>query len=372
MPTSPLRVLIAGGGVAALESVLALRSLAGDRVALELLAPGADFAHRPYSVRSPFTGEPARQIAFDLAQVRHHRGSLAEVDAGRHEVRTTDGGCLPYDRLIVAVGAQPVEGVPGATLFRGPVSAGAVEAALERSGERVIFTAPAEATWSLPLYELALLAAHQRPDGPAIVVVTAEPRPLDLFGRTASDAVARLLDRAAIEFIGDSAPDAVIDDTLLLRNGRMIAADSVIALPRLRGRRIPGLPADDDGFLAIDAHARVFGVPDVFGAGDITAGPVKQGGLATQQADAAAEAIAAGAGADLDPRPYRPILRGLLLTGDRPLYMRKDLDTDDVLARPLRRAPDRTSRSPLWWPSEKIVGRYMTGYLARTARRSEP
>ena len=79
---------------------------------------------------------------------------------------------------------------------------------------------------------------------------------------------------------------------------------------------------------------------------------------------AAAEAIAADAGAPVEPRPYRPVLRGLLLTGDAPLYMRKDLITDDVLARPLRFAPDRTSRSPLWWPNEKIVGRYITGYLA--------
>ena len=141
MSETPLRVLIAGGGVAALEAVLALRSLAGDRVALELLAPGGEFAHRPYSVTSPFTGEAVPRIAFDRTHVRHHRGSLAEVDPGRHVVHTTDGGELPYDRLIVALGAQPVDGVPGATLFRGPISAGAVERALAHAPERVIFTA---------------------------------------------------------------------------------------------------------------------------------------------------------------------------------------------------------------------------------------
>jgi sulfide:quinone oxidoreductase len=364
MTHTPLRVLVAGGGVAALESVLALRSLAGDRVAVELLAPGADFAHRPFSVRSPFTGEPASQITFDRTHVTHHRGALAEVDPAHHEVRTTDGGRLPYDRLIVAVGAQPVDGVPGATLFRGPVSAGAVESALEEASERVIFTAPAEAAWSLPVYELALLAADERPDGPELVVLTNEPRPLDLFGPIASDAVARLLYRAGVEFIGESVPEAVVGDALALRDGRLIPADTVIALPRLGGRGLAGLPADAEGFIPIDDHARVVGVPDVYAAGDITAGPIKQGGLASQQADAAAEAIAAEAGAPLDPRPYRPVLRGLLLTGDAPLYMRKDLTADDILARPLRFAPDRISRSPLWWPSEKIVGRYITGYLA--------
>jgi sulfide:quinone oxidoreductase len=361
---SPLRVLVAGGGVAALEAVLALRSLAGDRVTVELLAPGADFAHRPYSVRSPFSGEDVPRISFDRTHVRHHRGALAEVDPGRHEVRTTDGGRLPYDRLIVATGAQPVEAVHGATLFRGPLSAGAVEAALRSARERVIFTLPAEATWTLPVYELALLAAHERHDDLELMVVAPEPRPLDLFGPVASDAVARLLYRADVEFVGDTAPDAMLGDALLLRDGRLITADAVIALPRLRGRRIEGLPADAEGFIAIDEHARVTGVPDVYAAGDVTAGPIKQGGLAAQQADAATEAIAAEAGVDLEPRPYRPVLRGLLLTGDRPLYMRKDLAGDDVLARPLRFTRQQTSRSPLWWPSEKIVGRYITGYLA--------
>ena len=362
--TAALRVLVAGGGVAALESVLALRALAGDRVAIELLAPGTDFPHRPYSVRSPFSGEAAPQISFDRAHVTHHRGALAEVDPDRREVRTTDGGTLPYDRLIIATGAQPVEAVHGATMFRGPISAGVVEGALRRARERVIFTVPAEATWTLPVYELALLAAHECPEGPELMVVTPEPRPLDVFGSTASDAVAQLLEQAGIRFLGDAAPQAVLDHALLLCDGRLITADAVIALPRLRGRDIAGLPNDADGFLTIDRHARVTGVADVFAAGDATAEPIKQGGLAAQQADAAAEAIAAEAGAALDPRPYRPVLRGLLLTGDTPLYLRNDLTGDGVLARPLRHAPPQTSRSPLWWPSEKIVGRYITGYLA--------
>ena len=360
MSDTPMRVLIAGGGVAALEAVLALRALAGERVSVELLAPGTEFAHRPSSVRSPFGGEPAPPVAFDLTHVTHHRGALAEVDAARREVRTTDGSQLSYDRLILATGARAVEAVHGATLFRGPVSAGAVEGALRHARERVIFTLPGDTAWTLPVYELALLAARELRGGPDLMVVTPELRPLSLFGSVASDAVARLLYRAEIEFLGVSIADAVLGDALLTRDGRLLRADVVIALPRLEPRRIPGLP---DGFLEIDEHARVVGVPDVYAAGDVTAGPVKQGGLATQQADAAAEQIAAEVGAPVDPRPYRPVLRGLLYTGEAPLYMRKDLELGDVVARPLRSAPPRTSRSPLWWPDEKIVGRYITGYL---------
>ena len=157
------------------------------------------------------------------------------------------GRALGYDRLIVATGARAVEGVPGATTFRGPLSAGAVEGALRRARERVLFTLPAGAGWTLPLYELALLAAHELPDGPELTIVTPEPRPLDLFGPVASDALARLLDRAGIGFEGETVAEAVVGGALATRDGRLIAADAVIALARLQGPRIAGLPADADG-----------------------------------------------------------------------------------------------------------------------------
>jgi sulfide:quinone oxidoreductase len=359
--TAPMRVLIAGGGVAALEAALALRALAADRVRVELLAPGTQFPLRPASVTSPFTGEDAPEVSWSRMQLTLHRGALESVDADAHDVMTTDGGRLRFDRLLIATGARAVDAVHGATTFRGPISAGVVDAAIHSARERVIFTLPAEAAWGLPVYELALLAAHERQEGPELMIVTPEPRPLDVFGRTASDAVARLLDRAGIEFVGDTAADSVLGDALITRGGRMIRADAVVALPRLQPRPLPGLP---EGFLEIDEHARVVGVPDVFAAGDVTAEPIKQGGLATQQADAAAERIALEAGAELEPRPYRPVLRGLLLTGEAPLYMRTDLGGEDALARKLRYEPPRTSRAPLWWPDQKIVGRYLAGYLA--------
>jgi sulfide:quinone oxidoreductase len=357
-----MRVLIAGGGVAALEAALALRAVGGDRVTVELLTPGTEFAHRPSSVRSPFSGEDSPLVSFDRVPVKLHRGALDSVDPSAHDVLTTDGGRLRYDRLLVATGARAVEAVPGATTFRGPTSAGLVDSAIHGARERVIFVLPAESAWSLPVYELALLAAHEhRSNGPELMIVTPEPRPLNVFGHTASDAVARLLDRAGVEFVGDTAADSVLGDALITREGQMIRADAVIAVPQLVPRVLPGLP---EGFLEIDEHARVVGVADVFAAGDITAEPIKQGGLATQQADAAAERIAFEAGADIEPRPYRPVLRGLLLTGEAPLYMRIDLSSDHSLARPLRYEPPRTSRAPLWWPDQKIVGRYLSGYLA--------
>jgi sulfide:quinone oxidoreductase len=43
MGDSSLRVLIAGGGAAGLETMMALRALAGERVDLTLVAPDDEF-----------------------------------------------------------------------------------------------------------------------------------------------------------------------------------------------------------------------------------------------------------------------------------------------------------------------------------------
>ena len=64
MSSGRFSVLIAGGGVAGLEALLALRDLAGDRVDLRLLAPEAEFVYRPMAVGEPFgRGRPDRRAA---------------------------------------------------------------------------------------------------------------------------------------------------------------------------------------------------------------------------------------------------------------------------------------------------------------------
>jgi hypothetical protein len=104
----------------------------------------------------------------------------------------------------------------------------------------------------------------------------------------------------------------------------------------------------------------VVGATDVYAAGDATAFPLKQGGLATQQADAAAEAIAAAAGASVKPRPFEPVVRGLLFTGETSLYLRSD-GTDGTVHRLAHAA---VSTNALWWPPGKVAGRYVASLLA--------
>jgi len=219
--------------------------------------------------------------------------------------------------------------------------------------------------WPLPLYELALLTGTYLTNagtrGVELAVVTPEEAPLSLFGAAASDAVRELLEIRGIELHVRTTPVSFEAGILRLAPERRLDTDCVVALPRLAGRAMVGVPQDAVGFVPTDEHARVRGLENVYAAGDLTQFPIKQGGIAAQQADAAAEAISAGAGAPIEPAPFRPVLRGLLLTGIFPRYLRsevgKGVSTVDV--------------EPLWWPPAKIVGRHLAPFLARRLGLSE-
>ena len=147
--------------------------------------------------------------------------------------------------------------------------------------------------------------------------MTPEQRPLALFGERPSAAVAELLAAAGIEFVGESHVEA--GDGRGPAGSRAAArsrAERLVALPLMRGPELEGVPAEPDfGFVPVDRHGRVDGLDGVYAAGDATNFPVKQGGLAAQQADAVAEHVAARHGARLEPSPFRPVLRGLLFAG---------------------------------------------------------
>src|SRR6266542_2909989 len=110
---APLRVLVAGGGVAGLEALLALRDMAADRVDVTLLSPQDDFVYRPLAVAEPFSmGHvhrfPLRQLTDDLGVHLIH-GALERVDAERRSVIKADGEELGFEALLVAIGAKAEE-----------------------------------------------------------------------------------------------------------------------------------------------------------------------------------------------------------------------------------------------------------------------
>jgi sulfide:quinone oxidoreductase len=199
-----------------------------------------------------------------------------------------------------------------------------------------------------------------------LTVVTPEDRPLGVFGAAAADDVAKRLRDADIRVLCRSVAEIPARGHVIVKpSDETIVCDRVIALPRTEGPHLAGLPSDREGFIPIDTHARVVGAQDVYAAGDGTNFPLKQGGIATQQADAAAEDIAYAFGLGPAPRPFRPVLRGRLLTGTTPQFMRHD-----VTAR--NGANDASDERPLWWPATKIAGKYISAYLTdRDASRVE-
>ncbi|MEZ0294661.1 MAG: FAD-dependent oxidoreductase [Solirubrobacteraceae bacterium] len=379
IPSERPRVLVAGGGVAALEALLALHELAGRQVHLELLAPGTQFLNRPASVAAPFGLGGPGPVPFEEAARRCHaelhRGTLAGVDQDSAVALTADGRRLPFAALVVAVGARAAPGVPGALAFSGPQDVpavtGVLDAAASGAVRAIVFTMASGVAWTLPLYELAIMTAielrDRGADDVAVRIVSPEAAPLQLFGGAASAATHRLLRERGIEFTHGRV-ESYAEGGARLAGGGVVAADAAIALPPLEGPSIEGLPGDDHGFIPVDAHGRVTGARGVYAAGDATTFPIKQGGLATQQADAAAEAVAADLGLRTTAEPFRPVLRGLLLTGGAPLYLRAELAEHETgVSRVIDAMGGEASTRALWWPPGKVAGRYLAPYLA-TAR----
>ncbi|MFI5027613.1 MAG: NAD(P)/FAD-dependent oxidoreductase [Solirubrobacterales bacterium] len=372
----PARVLIAGGGVAGLETALALRDLAGDAAEIEICAPRREFVYKPFAVGEPYGSSHVLRYPLEglarRAGIAYRWSSLSSVDARGRQGSTPDGRRLSYDHLVIATGVKHLWSVPGATMFwgaAGELDAMAAVRGLGTSGLRhLVFAMPATPSWSLPLYELAFLA-QARQSGAAseerptrLTVVTPEESPLLVFGRQASDGVAELLSQSDIELVAGAHPIRFERGILSVAPGEGIEADAVISLPRLEGRRFDGVPHDEHGFIPIDDHCRVCGLERVYAAGDITTFPVKQGGIAGQQADVVAGAIAAELGCDLDAEPFDPILRGVLWTstGTRYLYGRPTGGHGEVST--------LTEEPP--WPvqSGKIVSRYLSDFLAGVDR----
>jgi sulfide:quinone oxidoreductase len=366
--TEKKRVLIAGGGVAALEAMVGLTRLAPGLVEVVLVSPDRDFFYRPLSVAEPFgAGEVLR---FDLpslvrgAGAEHRLGTLTSVDAEAHEARTSHSVSMTYDFLLIAAGARPREAVPGALTFRGQVDVPQISGVLSdierRLVRRVAFALPGGVTWPLPLYELALLTAdHASSQGIdlEITLVTPEENALSLLGQEASEAVAAQLRERRIQFIPQTYPDKYVQGELRMVPGTSLQVDAVVSLPRLKGVPLAGVPQTEDAFIPVDASCRVQGLDDVFAAGDITTFPIKQGGLAAQQADVAAAEIAGAAGADAVAEPFDPVLRGLLLSRS-PLFVRAALGGGHG------RDTSVVDSEALWWPAGKIASRYLSPYLA--------
>jgi len=357
-----MNIVIAGGGVAGLEALLALRALAGDRVGLTLIAPDPDFTYLPLAVAEPFALGSAHSVP--LREFTEEAGAelvlsaVLGVDDAAGELRLDVGGTRAFDALIVAPGGRPVSGVEGATTWwpggDPDVYGGLLRDIEEGYSKRLAMVVPPGSVWPLPVYELALMTAGEARamghDDVVVTIVTPERAPLSLFGEKASAAVAEELRSAGIELRTGVVARVESGGLALDPSGEHLTVQRVFAVPRLLGPGLEGLPADEEGFIRADAGARVEGCERTWAAGDGVVSPVKFGGLATHQARRAVAAIARLAGVEDVPDPGEPVLHGRLLVGSgrtRRLAARGD-----------------EAGAPLWWPAGKVAGEYLPRWLA--------
>jgi sulfide:quinone oxidoreductase len=363
-----LRVVIVGGGVAALEGALALSHLAPELTDVTLIAPDLEFVYRPMVIREPFAYGSARR--YPLERIARDAGAtllrekLAWIDPDRHTLHTETGRAIEYDALLLALGAHASARYEHAVTVDDRHLEETLHGLIQDiDGDYIhslAFVAPGPIAWPLPLYELALMSAGRAYDMGielSATIITPEDTPLAIFGAKASSAVAELLHQANIQTINSAYAEIGRSGEVVINPGdRHLRVDRVIALPELDGPGVRGIPLGEHGFIRVSPHGQVPHVEDIYAAGDATDFPIKHGGLAAQQADVAAQSIAATAGAALTPERFDPVINGMLLTNEKPRYLTAHITGGNGFS-------SRISDTPTWSPPGKIVARYLAPYL---------
>jgi len=367
-PTEQFRVIIVGGGMAAMEAALALHELAPGQAQVSVLAPNEQLVYRPMTVREPFAYQPASR--YELEPIVRDAGAtliadeLEWIDPEQQVVHTRTGAQLPYDALLLALGAKARARYEHAVTIDDrrldETLQGVIQDIETGYVKSLAFVSPGRMPWQLPMYELALMTAGRAYDMDvelAITIVTPEDSPLAIFGATASGAVAELLERSHITTINSAYAEVPRAGEIVINPGdRHLRVDRVIALPELYGPGVRGIPLSEHGFIRVDQYGRLLEGGPIYAAGDAIDFAVKHGGLASQQADVAAESIAALAGAPVTPKPFHPVIHGMLLTGAKPLYLTAKITGGHGFSSEL-------SDTPTWSPPMKVAAKYLAPYL---------
>ena len=361
-------MVIAGGGVAALETALALADLAPDRTDVTVIAPNTEFVYRPMVVREPFAYSSAQR--YPLARIVRDAGAellegeLGWIDPVAQTIHTKADETIGYDVLVLALGATVTKRYPHALTIDdrnlGETLHGLIQDIEGNYIHRLAFVAPGRMAWPLPLYELAMMTAGRAYDMQIelqTTIVTPEDSPLAIFGSAASEAVVDLLAAANVETINSAYAEVPSSGEVLINPGeRHLKVDRVIALPELYGPVVRGIPLGEHSFIRVDPHCRVPDVECIYAAGDATDFPIKQGGIGSQQADVAAQSIAALAGAPVTPERFNPVIHGMLLTNEKPRYLTAHVTGGHGFS-------SEITEAPAWSPPSKIAAKYLSPYL---------
>jgi sulfide:quinone oxidoreductase len=383
------RIVVLGGGFAALETAFLLRMRLHDAAEIALVSDHDHFTFRPNTIYIPFGADPDRlrlPLFEPLARrdIAGELGRAVEVDPDAKRVTLANSRRLSYDKLVIATGAgMSPDDVPGlaehAETIWTPDSMSALGACFRhlrdnaRAGEpeRVLFLIPPNNKCAGPLYEIVFmletwLRRQNARDNVTLTWSTFEDGYIQAFGPRLDLVVGHEFAERGIDGHTGEAVTEVRAGEVRYADGSARGYDHLIAFPPyVAAVRWPGLPADERGFLQTDAATRqLFGHPDVYVPGDAGDFPVKQAFLALLQADTVAEHIAADVLGREFATPFDPVSMCVMEMFDKATFAQVPLEVTGDPAHPVRVRPDangayKVGVSPLWRLGKKLLGIYL-------------
>ena len=385
MPAKP-RVLVIGGGFAALETAFLLRMRHHDDVDIRLVSDRDQFLFRPNSIYVPFGADPD-SLLVDLNKplrrrhIEFERGRVAEVDPDQRLVTLDDGERFGYDKLVIATGADTNAGeIPG--LAEHGATIWTTDSMLEvrrrfeqvrdraRAGERqsVLFLVPPNNKCSGPLYEIVFMLETwlRRNDARDLVDITwstYEHGFIQAFGPRLNDLVTEEFADRGIDGNLEEVATEVTAEEVRYADGSSRRFDHLIAFPPyVSGVRYPGLDSDDRGFVKTELGSRLAaGRDDVYVPGDAGDFPIKQAFLAFLQADAVANHILAEVHGRDFTEGFDPVSMCIMEMFDKAVFAQVPVELTGDPAMPVRVRPGpdddyKVGVSPVWRLGKKMLG----------------
>jgi len=380
------RVLILGGGFAALESAFLMRMRMRDSVDIELVSDSDSFVFRPNSIYVPFGADPG-SLLVDLAKPLRHRdigfvrGEAVGVDPDRRLVELADGERRGYDKLVIATGANTAAAeVPGleqhaATIWTTETMLGVRERfervrAKAQAGEpsRVLFLVPRNNKCSGPLYEIVMmfetwLRREGVRDHVEITWSTYEHSYIQAFGPRLHELITEEFEQRGIDGHTEEVVSVVEADEVAYSDGARRGYDELIAFPPyVAAVDYEALPSDERGFITTEPDTRqVAGHPDIYAPGDAGDFPVKQAFLAFLQADTVAEHIGSELGTTTFSQQFDPVSMCVMEMFDKATFAQVPLELTGDPEQPVRVRPGagedyKVGTSKAWRLGKKVLG----------------
>jgi apoptosis-inducing factor 3 len=277
---APDRVVIVGGGGAGFAAAEMLRRQGFGGSVTMLSSDDAPPYDRPNCSKDYLAGSapeewmPLRPPAFyrDHAIDLRLSSEVAAIDARAHSVTLADGTNVPFDKLLLATGAEPIRldipgaGAPHVRVLRSLADSRAIIELAKGARRAVVLGAS-----FIGLEAAAALRARD------IEVHVAAPERLPLervFGAALAQAVRALHEEHGVKFHMEQKAAAIEGQHVRLESGATLDADLIVVgigvRPRIALAERAGLALDRG--VVVDEYLQT-SAPDIFAAGDIARWP---------------------------------------------------------------------------------------------------